>query len=195
VPLTFGDLEAGSVTLRMMTTNLSHSQGYQLPSLSREAGDHPTSHEPAFAFCAEEFGRLFPASVVDAMAGPARAISATWSSGGLFRLAARGRLPVLVATRMSLSFPVLLSAVPLYTVRRSAATDSQKQITDRSTRPISSATGSATAASRATSRSTSSTAGCPGTRRSASNSPTWPPEGITDPLTDHETVNRNLSPP
>ncbi|MER3469044.1 MAG: hypothetical protein C4314_03515, partial [Thermoflexus sp.] len=29
-------------------------------------------------------------------------------------------LPVVVATRMSLSFPVLVSAVPLYTVRRSA---------------------------------------------------------------------------
>jgi len=190
VPLTFGDLEAGSVTLRMMTTNLSHSQGYQLPSLSREAGDHPTSHEPAFAFCAEEFGRLFPASVVDAMAGPAaRNLGDLVLPEGYFALPRGEDLPVLVATRMSLSFPVLLSAVPLYTVRRSAV-DRLAKTNHRSLNQAD------------LQRNWFSDGGL------ASNFPihffdSWlprhptfgiqltdlPPEGITDPLTDHETVN------
>jgi predicted acylesterase/phospholipase RssA len=121
VPLTFGDLEAGSVTLRMMTTNLSHNQGYQLPSLSRQPGEYQTSPQATFAFCAEEFDRLFPASVVDGMAVPAaRHLGELVLPEGYFALPRGEDLPILVATRMSLSFPVLLSAVPLYTVRRSA---------------------------------------------------------------------------
>jgi len=55
------------------------------------------------------------------MAGPAaRNLGDLVLPEGYFALPRGEDLPVLVATRMSLSFPVLLSAVPLYTVRRSA---------------------------------------------------------------------------
>jgi hypothetical protein len=130
-PLTFGDLAGQGITLRMMTTNLSHNQGYQLPYLGGQGGDHPKS-QVVFAFCAEEFRRLFPDSVVDFMAVPAaRNVGDLVLPEGYFAFPRGADLPVLVATRMSLSFPVLLSAVPLYTVRRSAV-DRLSQQKDRS---------------------------------------------------------------
>lgn len=120
-PLTFRDLASKGIALRMMTTNLSHNQGYQLPYLMGQARDHAESPQVVFAFCAEEFRRLFPDSVVNVMAVPgARQLGDLMLPEGYFALPQGADLPVLVATRMSLSFPVLLSAVPLYTVCRSA---------------------------------------------------------------------------
>jgi len=66
-----------------------------------------------FWFRREEFERLFPRSVVDwmvAQAGPAEEV------GGqrYYKLPSGEKLPVLVGMRMSLSFPLLISAVPLH---------------------------------------------------------------------------------
>jgi hypothetical protein len=123
-PLTFGDLAERHIQLRMMTTNLSHSQGYQLPDL----GAAPAGTNATFAFREDEFRRLFPASVVDAMAAaPARTLHGLRLPEGWFAMPLGPRLPVVVATRMSLSFPVLVSAVPLYTVRRDAVDRLRRQ--------------------------------------------------------------------
>lgn len=120
-PLTFGDLAARGIRLTMVTTNLSHRRGYDLPSLGDRPGDDLGAPQATFAFRADEFRVLFPDPVVDAMAGDgARSLGDLVLPEGYFAFPRGADLPVVVATRMSLSFPVLVSAVPLYTVRRSA---------------------------------------------------------------------------
>ena len=109
-PLTFGDLwenaEAGGdkqICLEMMTTCLTHGRPYRLPFDQR-----------IFYFREEEFRRLFPAAVVDWMVAHARPTSNPYE--GFIPMPDGVDLPVIVATRMSLSFPILFSAIPLYAV-------------------------------------------------------------------------------
>lgn len=111
-PLTFGDLRAAGVKLRMMTTNLTRHQPMAMPWSTGE-----------FYFDPAEFRGLFPAEVVDWMVD--HPPSADPSFDARLRNAQAGRLrpwpaaddlPVIVATRMSLSFPVLISAVRLWAV-------------------------------------------------------------------------------
>ncbi|WP_086840890.1 patatin-like phospholipase family protein [Amycolatopsis kentuckyensis] len=103
-PLTFGDLESQGCALRMMTTNLTRGQPLAMPWSDQQ-----------YFFDENEFRGLFPADVVQWMKDhpPANAAEAP---GALRPLPAPEHLPVLVATRMSLSFPFLLSAVPLHTL-------------------------------------------------------------------------------
>ena len=135
-PLSFGDLRRGPadsghdptggdwLDLRMMTTCLSQARPYELPFKERE-----------YFFDPEEWARLFPQYVMDAlladeqgaievMPGPNGALIATrvWRPGDqradsrrrLHRLPSTDDLPVVVAMRLSLSFPLLISAVPMY---------------------------------------------------------------------------------
>ena len=113
-PLTFGDLEADGLRLQMMTTNLSRSQPMTMPW-----DDDVYFFEPA------EFEKLFGPVVVQAMvdhppplptASAARRVrEALLAHAGTKRPFPRAAdLPIIVATRMSLSFPLLISAVPLY---------------------------------------------------------------------------------
>jgi predicted acylesterase/phospholipase RssA len=124
-PLTFGHLWAGPdgnqatppadpkdrhVDLAMMTTNLTNRRAHQLPL--RDDDDQ-------WYFSPAEFGRLFPAEVVKWM----REKSPDWDPAdpgrSPLRLPSARDMPVIVATRMSLSFPILLSAVPLWRVDES----------------------------------------------------------------------------
>jgi predicted acylesterase/phospholipase RssA len=128
-PLTFGDLWAGPgadratakpedawLRLEMVTTNVTNHRAERLPSASRE-----------YYFHAEEFRDLFPEAVVRWMIEhppPLSTQAATRRDQELRRrlmlpllpMPHATDLPVIVATRMSLSFPVLLSAVPLWRV-------------------------------------------------------------------------------
>lgn len=115
-PVTFGDLDAQGVTLRVMTTNLTRHQPMAMPWRSRE-----------FFFDPARMRALFPAEVVDWMeAHPPElpdAPAARFSTMLLRAQAGRLRpwpeaphLPIVVATRMSLSFPVLIQAVRLQAV-------------------------------------------------------------------------------
>ncbi len=123
-PLTFGDLAAGGVNLRMITTDLTQGRPYAVP------------FEPAWSVDASGYffdpavmRTYFPAYVVEWMEArppsrPPGADDATWRQWELLcELVAPLRplpdasdLPVVVATRLSLSFPVLISAVPLHAV-------------------------------------------------------------------------------
>ena len=100
--LTFGHLEkadpaVGPIELRMVTTNLSMMRPHTLPAFGMQAG-----------FKEEEWRQLFPSVVVDSLiAGSKR-----WK--GMWFLPRDGQMPVVVATRMSLSFPLLFRAIPLY---------------------------------------------------------------------------------
>lgn len=112
-PLTFADLhqapryrgepaDAQAISLQMITTCVSHTEPRTLPFSGAQ-----------FWFLREEFDQLFPASVVDwlvAHAGAAEHVDGRH----YYRLVDGQHLPVLVATRMSLSFPLLISAVPLH---------------------------------------------------------------------------------
>jgi len=112
-PLTFADLWAAerypgepktdkAINLQMITTGVSHHEPRTLPFVKAR-----------FWFRREEFDLLFPKSIVDwlvAQAGEPNEISGV----RYFQLPAGEKLPVLVGMRMSLSFPLLISAVPLH---------------------------------------------------------------------------------
>lgn len=129
-PLTFGELwgEPGSdggraVNLEMMTTCLTHGRPYRLPFRD----DEEIRENGLFYFRPDEFRKLFPESVVQWMESHPRpekneksaASRAKLKEKGFLPLPAPADLPVVVAVRMSLSFPVLLSAVPLHAIDRS----------------------------------------------------------------------------
>jgi hypothetical protein len=109
-PLTFGDLspadDAGrhKISLRMMTTNLTLRRPYSLPF-----------NEKVYAFRLADFERLFPARITSYLAAHCEKVDdSTGEYGDLYKFPEPENLPVIVATRMSLSFPLLFCAVPLY---------------------------------------------------------------------------------
>ena len=209
LPLRFGQLWTGSertadvataqrdIDLRMITTCLSESRPYELPMEARKF-----FYEPSV------WRKLFPHRVVDALdrapdpGPPPGADEAMWSwdnvlaqgdGRGFRRLPEAKHLPVIVAVRLSLSFPLLISAVPLWSVdRRSEAFKKAWKAASRAsfrTTAASGAPGSPTAGSAATSRSTSSTPRChrvPPSRSTSDGSPTTP---ISIPSTSRRTSN------
>ena len=109
-PLTFGDLAAPpdgrpAVQLAMMTTSLMEKRPYTLPM--------PEDHR--FVFEKSEWDRIFPSGVMaflttqcDPFTPPAG------EAGEYYHFPDLARLPLIVGARMSLSFPLLISAVPLW---------------------------------------------------------------------------------
>ena len=136
-PLTFGELwgndpnDARQIDLEMMTTCLTQSRPYRLP-FRDDAG----VRENRFYFRPDEFSGLFPKSIVDWMTGHPRKLENSspearnrrkkLKDDGFYPLPGPADLPVVVAVRMSLSFPILLSAVPLYDFDRSRDPDGLK---------------------------------------------------------------------
>jgi predicted acylesterase/phospholipase RssA len=107
IPLTFGDLEgkdkSKTIQLRMMTSNLTHGTGEILPGLGGAA----------YYFREKDMREILPAYVVDHMmkngsqkTGP--------NNAPLYRIPTGDDMPVILAVRMSLNFPVLFTAVPLF---------------------------------------------------------------------------------
>jgi predicted acylesterase/phospholipase RssA len=122
-PLTFGDLrharipagltrvmtgkENRSIDLRAVTTCVSFGRPYELP--------FEDTH--VFAFDPRDMERLFPAKVVDYLVDQARQIEApSLARDGKLPFPVGDAMPVVVAARMSLSFPGLFTMVPLYAV-------------------------------------------------------------------------------
>lgn len=104
-PLTFGDLERRGVRLRMMTTNVSQGLPFVLPFDKDE-----------FLFCAREMAEFFPRPIVEHLVAKAHKTARVAPPPGFHFLPPAADLPLVVAMRLSLSFPILLSAVPLYTL-------------------------------------------------------------------------------
>jgi predicted acylesterase/phospholipase RssA len=137
-PLTFAHLaqkgqaqaKSRSIQLRMMTSNLSHHQPYVFP--------RPKEEGKVFIFNELEFRALFPQKVVDYLVNywnaPRDDVKAKRRpivlAKHFYFLPTGDDLPVIVATRMSLSFPVLLSAIPLYTIKPTAFRDFRKNKID-----------------------------------------------------------------
>jgi predicted acylesterase/phospholipase RssA len=105
VATAFQGLEDRAIDLRAVTTCLTFGRPFELPFDNR-----------TFAFDPDEWRRLFPPRIVDHMVHVAESME----PGSLHRdgkLPLPGaELPVVVAARMSLSFPGLFSAVPLWAV-------------------------------------------------------------------------------
>jgi predicted acylesterase/phospholipase RssA len=118
-PVTFRDLETAGIKLQLMTTNLSRRQPMTMPW-----------SVDGYYYDPEHFGTLFPEALVVHMD---RSTAHADEAGGVTqkdRQAAAARhqalplrpfpaaadLPIVVAVRMSLSFPGLISAVPLHAV-------------------------------------------------------------------------------
>jgi predicted acylesterase/phospholipase RssA len=107
-PLTFGDLAARGIQLRMLTTSVTHGMPHRLPFADRQ-----------FLYDSQRLRQLFPKYVVDHMdehATPPSSPVKARAGVQLQHLPGVEQLPVVVAVRMSLSFPLLLSAVPLWAV-------------------------------------------------------------------------------
>jgi predicted acylesterase/phospholipase RssA len=124
-PLTFGELwnapgkldqndpKERCINLEVMTTNLTHGRPYRIPFETE-----------AFFYDPEEFAQLFPQTVVEWMNKRAEERQPKddeqekqWKQQLPLRPLPEAKdLPIVAAVRMSLSFPVLLSAVPLYAV-------------------------------------------------------------------------------
>ncbi|MFL6254432.1 MAG: hypothetical protein ACJ74T_05395 [Pyrinomonadaceae bacterium] len=124
-PLTFGELwglgdsehrrEKGRrLDLRMMTSDLSQNQPYVLPF-----------EQDLFIFDEKELHNYFPPSVVAHMVRHARKHRGIELPTGHHFLPKAKDLPVIFAARLSLSFPVLISMVPLYTISPNAFGDGE----------------------------------------------------------------------
>lgn len=116
----------------MISTALSHGHPYRLPFENR-----------IFAFQVDEFRRYFPAAVVDHMISAAvkqaargeekdndalvKESEASGKPDRLYPMPPAWDLPVVVAARLSLSFPILFSMVPLHAIDYSMSTHPRKR--------------------------------------------------------------------
>ncbi|GGD33921.1 patatin-like phospholipase family protein [Pseudoxanthomonas indica] len=115
-PLTFGDLNEGDIDLQVMTTCLTLGRPFRMPFRD----DDKVRENKQFYYRDADFEALFPPRITEWMKARERPASDEDRSDidltGFRRLPAPEDLPVVVAVRMSLSFPLLLSAIPLYSV-------------------------------------------------------------------------------
>lgn len=130
-PVTFGDLWRGIdpargrvpadsdgtspgrvVDLQVITTAVELQRPVQLPAAPGQEPLAPFFYDPA------DWARLFPPGVLRALQAAAPPGRRPLGPDGqvLWPLPPMAHLPVVVAVRMSLSFPLLLSAVPMYTL-------------------------------------------------------------------------------
>jgi predicted acylesterase/phospholipase RssA len=118
-PLTFGmlkgDDEETAIALQLVTTDLSYSRPVDLPLA--DPGDE--AGQTVYYFHPNELGRLFPAEVVAAMTRGAQYVQFVEGGDVYYRMPG-SKLPIVVAARLSLSFPILLSTVPLWSKPDSA---------------------------------------------------------------------------
>jgi hypothetical protein len=108
-----------AINLEVIATNVTWGRPYSFPFEMTQ-----------FLFDPIEFEKFLPKYVIRWMTGHPREAQPReqahldhYQSLGLHRLPCIGDLPVIFATRLSLSFPVLLSAVPLYSVDWSLASN------------------------------------------------------------------------
>lgn len=107
-PLTFGQLKKQGVDLAMVTSNLSHGEPVRLPFENR------------FIFNTQEMQRFFPPHVVAHLEHCQYRSERVKLPNGYCFLPNAADLPVVFGTRLSLSFPLLISAIPLYTIDSTA---------------------------------------------------------------------------
>jgi hypothetical protein len=123
-PLTLGCLASKGIELALMTSNLSLQCPYRFPL-----------RDELFLYKEQELRSFFPPEVLAALAKVGPPAGYRLAPEASCRFLPRGvDLPVVVAVRISLSFPLLFSAVPLYTLSQGyydrKARDPQTPVTD-----------------------------------------------------------------
>lgn len=117
--LTFGHLRTQDIELKLITSCLSRRRPYVLP-LDQRSDDVRNLY-----FRPSEWLGFFPSEVVAhlvrhserAYVDQGVAEPGSWDAWTYYRLPPEESLPVLVAMRLSMSFPVLFTTVPLYYVK------------------------------------------------------------------------------
>lgn len=112
-PLTFGDLRERGIGLEVMTTNVTHRRPHRMPWEHRELLFDPARLRRLFPERVVAWLEEHPPPVGDGREGERRARRLA-ALAPLRPFPVPDDLPVVVAARMSLSFPVLISAVPLH---------------------------------------------------------------------------------
>lgn len=118
-PLTFGDLwhangsdgpEKRAIDLQMFSTNLSHGRPYIFPLADNEI----------FYFTQGELKRYLPEKIVTHLVAGAPSIGIHCKDmkkeDQLLQLPLSENFPIVLATRMSMSFPFLFAAIPLHCI-------------------------------------------------------------------------------
>lgn len=101
VPLIVADIKKHDISVRAMTSDISSRRPYELP-LKTEI----------FFFKYDEFEKLFPPYMMNYLCGLKE--NKEKSKTDYLRMPVDDQMPLAMIARMSLSFPVLISAVPLY---------------------------------------------------------------------------------
>lgn len=132
-PLTFGQLrtapgspsqlhgragsarEHRSINLKIYATNLSHGRPYVFPLEEQTPRSGGFERHDRLYFDPQELRRYFPDKILNWMKAHGQQDP---DDDRMYLLPDSDDLPVLVAARLSLSFPLLMSAVPLYSVNR-----------------------------------------------------------------------------
>jgi predicted acylesterase/phospholipase RssA len=120
-PLTFGMLDGrqkgyevpkgSEIALQFVTTDLSYSRPVDLPLPDPDPRED--TRRTVYYFSETELRRLFPGEVVNAMTAGLDPVEFVRGGEMYYRMPG-SRLPIVVAARLSLSFPILLSTVPLW---------------------------------------------------------------------------------
>lgn len=98
-----------AINLEMMTTNLTHGRPHRLPFPEEEAA--------TFYFSPAEWADFFPPEVIEHLKGTSQERPRLTNAENLeLYPIPSDDLPVIVAVRLSLSFPGLFSAVPMWSV-------------------------------------------------------------------------------
>jgi predicted acylesterase/phospholipase RssA len=108
-PLTFGDLADRGIELQLIATNLSELQPMLVPFRDRH-----------LLFDERELGRYLPDYALRWLQQAAYRGRTTLPPEGFHYLPEWRDLPVALGARLSLSFPLLISAVPLYAIQAGA---------------------------------------------------------------------------
>lgn len=119
-PLTFGDLKKKDINLMTITTNLTNGIPHTIPFINN-----------IYYFDPQELRTIFPDKVVKWMEQNPRDYSMStfgqkFKDMGLVPLPDAENLPIVFAARLSLSFPILLSMVPLYAIDLTREKDKDK---------------------------------------------------------------------
>jgi predicted acylesterase/phospholipase RssA len=133
--------ELREIDLQMMTTNLSAGRPMRLPSPLRRHSVTQYEDGGGLLFDPAELARFFPAAVVQhlrtfsppfsshhAAALKAAQANPQYADREFLRFPIGPDLPVVVAMRMSLSFPILISALPLWIVEGYETADAPKHL-------------------------------------------------------------------
>jgi predicted acylesterase/phospholipase RssA len=109
-PLTFADLETRGVSLRTITTDLAYARPVDLPVRD----DFPIE----YLFDPADLRQRVPAEIVEFLERISPPVTVKLRGGGerVLLTLPRRRMPIMLAARLSLSFPILLSTIRLWSV-------------------------------------------------------------------------------